>query len=228
MEILFLTLPRVVDQVTDTCSPASANLMYLWELRLEETITQRSHTTWWWLPELQGALVLVVTCPLGCLLFLFLAYLLVCLLCMPSKYDLFEFLALLSHILSPGVREFIHMLSTCCAPLLPRPLFSVSEYFSYAVAGTSCTFAQVGHCPSQGGHCYFSLCDWCHLGLGSPCSRMQHFEGTSRDLKCDIIPIELVTAPLENCFCSRVLTSRWCILVPLSLLSPFLSYGLSD
>lgn len=59
MEILFLALPRVVDQVTDTCSPVSAGLMYLWELRLEEPITQRPYSTWWRLPELQGPLELV-------------------------------------------------------------------------------------------------------------------------------------------------------------------------
>lgn len=62
-----MALPGVVDQVTDTSSPVSVRLTYLWELGLAETLTQRPHSTWWRLPELQGPLALV-TCLLGCLL----------------------------------------------------------------------------------------------------------------------------------------------------------------
>lgn len=222
MGILFLALPWVVDQVTDTCSPVSASLMYLWELRLEDTITQRTHATWWRLPELQGPLVLV-TCPPGVTFCSPLLLIFVCVFfCMLSKCNFLELVALLSHMLSPGVRELIHMLSPCCAPRPPNSSrFSVqSEYLSYADLGTSHTFAQSGHCPSQGGHCYCSL--WLvPPGVGHCTQQNEHYKVAFRDLKHDMVPTEPITA-LEKISDPVFLCQGDPLLVPLSLLTLFL------
>lgn len=138
------------------------SLMYLWELRLEEPITQRPHSTWWRLPELQGPLELVVTCSLGYLLFPFLIYFFVCILYAQEILFLLVIGLLVPHAFSRRKGMYSRTIYMPCLPPPPRYNQSIS-LVQDAAAGTSHTFAQSGHCPSQRGHCY-GVCDWCPRG----------------------------------------------------------------